>query len=80
MDQNKPDRSIDLSGAFCPVPIMETNKTIKLMRPGELLEVISTDEGSKMDIPAWCQRTGHRLETQSEANGVYRYYVRKKPA
>jgi tRNA 2-thiouridine synthesizing protein A len=43
-----------------------------------VLEVISTDLGSKMDIPAWCGRTGNRL-LHSEFDGkTFRYYVRKR--
>ncbi|HEX9628136.1 MAG TPA: sulfurtransferase TusA family protein [Acidiferrobacterales bacterium] len=78
MSSIKADRRIDLSGACCPVPIMETNKTIKTMQAGEVLEVISTDVGSHMDIPAWCRRTGNALLHQEAANGVYRYLIRRK--
>jgi tRNA 2-thiouridine synthesizing protein A len=78
MPQPKPDRSIDTSGQCCPVPMVETNRAIKTMQPGEVLEVISTDLGSKMDIPAWCSRTGNKL-VHSETDGpTFRYYVRKR--
>lgn len=78
MNKMKSDRCIDLSGSCCPVPIMETNKTMKTMQAGEVLEVISTDVGSRMDIPAWCRRTGNDLLHTEEADGVYRYLIRRK--
>jgi tRNA 2-thiouridine synthesizing protein A len=77
MTTPKPDRTIDTSGACCPVPMLETTRAIKTMQAGEVLEVISTDVGSKMDIPAWCGRTGNRL-LHSESDGkTFRFYVRK---
>ena len=76
---NKPARRIDTSGQCCPVPIIETNRAIKSMQPGEVLELISTDIGSRMDIPAWCHRTGHELLRVEEAGKTFRYYVRKRP-
>lgn len=77
-DTNKPARTIDTSGQCCPVPIVETNRAIKTLQPGEVLEVISTDIGSKMDIPAWCGRTGNKLLHMEEAGNTFRYYVRKR--
>jgi len=73
----KPDRSVDTSGQYCPAPIVETNRAIKAMQPGEVLELISTDIGSRMDIPAWCDRTGHELLHTEEEGKTLRYYVRK---
>ena len=77
-DSSKPARTIDTSGQCCPVPMMETNRAIKSLQPGEVLEMISTDTGSKMDIPAWCGRTGHELLRMVEEGKTFRYYVRKR--
>lgn len=77
MGDIKPDTTVDTSGHCCPVPIIETNRAIKKMNPGEVLEVISTDTGSKMDIPAWCARTGNQLLRTDDDGKTFRYYVRK---
>ena len=77
-NSSKPTRTIDTSGQCCPVPMVETNRTIKIMQPGDVLEVISTDIGSRMDIPAWCERTGHELLRVEEEGKTYRFYVRKR--
>jgi tRNA 2-thiouridine synthesizing protein A len=74
----KPARTIDTSGQCCPVPMMESNRAIKTMQPGEVLELIATDIGARMDIPAWCQRTGHKLLHVDEDGKTFRYYVRKR--
>ena len=78
MSDAKADRTVDTSGQCCPAPIVETNRAIKAMQPGEVLELISTDVGSRMDIPAWCDRTGHELLRAEEDGKTFRYYVRKR--
>ncbi len=78
MARPTPDRTIDTSGSCCPVPLVETNRAVKTMRPGEVLEVISTDLGSKTDIPAWCARTGRKLLHSESDGATFRYLVRKR--
>lgn len=78
MNPIKPDRTIDTSGSCCPVPMVETNRAIKAMQPGEVLELIATDIGARMDIAAWCARTQHPLLRVEEQGGTLRFYVRKR--
>jgi tRNA 2-thiouridine synthesizing protein A len=54
-------RTIDARGSFCPGPLMELIRAIREGRPGEVLVVYSTDSGSKIDIPKWVEKAGHRL-------------------
>jgi len=48
---------------------------------GQVLQVVSDDEGIKKDMPAWCETTGHEyLGLEEEINGNtihYKTYVRK---
>jgi TusA-related sulfurtransferase len=48
-------------GMKCPKPLFEVHKTIKSLDAGELLQVIADDPAFKLDIQAWCRRTGHDL-------------------
>jgi TusA-related sulfurtransferase len=73
----KPDAKLDCFGLLCPMPIIQTAKKIKEMKVGEVLEVISTDQGIKGDMPAWCKMSGHEFVGLEEEAGVYRVYVRK---
>ncbi|MHB1567458.1 MAG: sulfurtransferase TusA family protein [Acidiferrobacter sp.] len=74
----KSHHTLDTSGTCCPMPIVETNKAIKGMKAGEVLEIVATDPGTKMDIPSWCQRTGNTLVEHKEDGQTLRYYVRKR--
>lgn len=73
----KADAKLDCFGLLCPVPIIQTAKKIKEMKVGEVLEVISTDEGIKGDMPAWCKMSGQEFLGLEEEDGVYRVYIRK---
>ena len=53
--------SIDARGSFCPGPLMELIRGMKEAEVGDVLAVLSTDRGSKTDIPKWIEKAGHRL-------------------
>ncbi len=73
----KPDQVLDCRGLLCPLPVIKTNKAIKSLAAGQVLEMWATDPGSKPDILAWCRQTGHELLEVHEENGVYRFLIRK---
>jgi TusA-related sulfurtransferase len=54
-------RTIDARGSFCPGPLMELIRGIRESAPGTVLSVYSTDSGSRIDIPKWVDKAGHRL-------------------
>jgi tRNA 2-thiouridine synthesizing protein A len=54
-------RTIDARGSFCPGPLMELIRGIRESQPGTILAVYSTDSGSRIDIPKWVEKAGHRL-------------------
>lgn len=73
----KADEILDCLGLYCPVPISETAKKIKSVDAGKVLEVLSDDEGIKLDMPAWCKATGNEFLGVEEENGTFKAYVRK---
>jgi TusA-related sulfurtransferase len=78
MTEVKPTKVIDARGSFCPGPLMELIKSIKKGQPGDVFEVLSSDEGSKKDIPAWAEKAQHELVAVIPADGYVRFQVRKK--
>lgn len=75
------DVKLDTLGYFCPMPIILTSKKIKELTAGQVLEVVSDDEGIKKDMPAWCETTGHHMVGMEEENAtdkkIYKAYVKK---
>ena len=73
----KPDATLDCFGLLCPMPIIQTARKIKELQVGEVLEILSTDEGISGDMPAWCKMTGQEYLGLEKDGDVYRVYVRK---
>lgn len=72
-----PDKRIDCTGLFCPMPIVKTREAIQHLAVGQLLEMLSDDPGSEADMKSWAQITGHDLVDMARADGVWRFVVRK---
>jgi TusA-related sulfurtransferase len=53
--------TIDARGSFCPGPLMELIRGMKESEVGDVIAVLSTDKGSKTDIPKWVGKAGHTL-------------------
>ena len=70
-------QQIDARGSFCPGPLMELVRVIKEVEVGEVIDLLSSDEGSKKDIPAWITKAGHELIEIKEEDD-FRHFVVKK--
>ena len=68
---------VDARGQSCPGPLVTLAKALKEASSGDLLELLATDPGSRYDIPSWAEISGNELLESSEADGEYRYLVRK---
>jgi TusA-related sulfurtransferase len=70
-------RSIDARGMPCPGPLMSLIGAIREGAVGDVLEVLSSDEGSRTDIPAWISKAGHEMVEVIEEDEFVRFVVRK---
>jgi tRNA 2-thiouridine synthesizing protein A len=68
---------LDVTGTFCPLPILLSVKEIRKLATGDLLEIIGDDPGILEDMPIWCERAGHRLIEMAEEEGKIRSLVEK---
>ena len=71
------DATLDCKGFSCPMPIVKLAQKMKEIQPGQILELLADDVGSKVDVPAWCKRTGNEYLGMEEEGGVMRYYIKK---
>ncbi len=74
----KPDAILDCVHLSCPMPILKASGKIKEMEPGQVLKVLSDDEGIENDMPAWCRMTGNEYIGQIKEDDEYHVYIRKK--
>ena len=65
---------VDARGSFCPGPLMELVKTIKEQPQGTIIDLLSSDEGSLVDIPKWVEKANHKMIEIIEEDG-FRHFV-----
>lgn len=69
---------VDARGSACPGPLLEAKKAIGTVKVNEILEVISSDPGTKDDIPMWAKKVGHDFLGFVVSDGYDRLFVRRK--
>ena len=50
---------LDARRLLCPMPVIRAQNRIQELQAGDILHVICTDPGARLDIPAWCRVHGH---------------------
>ena len=70
-------RTIDARGSFCPGPLMELIRGIREAAVGDVIAVLSSDNGSRTDIPKWIDKAGHRLIATVARDGYDEIVVQK---
>lgn len=73
-----PSKVVDARGSACPGPLLEAKKGIGQVKVGEILEIKSSDPGTRNDIPAWANKVGHEYLGILEADGHDRLFVTRK--
>jgi len=52
-------------------------KAIGQIETGQVMEVLSADEGTRRDIPKWCTKKGFEYLGTIEESGFYKIFLRK---
>jgi cysteine desulfurase len=68
---------IDTLGLACPIPVIRLAEAIDDAAPGTTFEVLSDDEGAKVDIPVWCRMKHHEFLGREERARGWAFLVRK---
>ncbi len=71
------DKSVDARGTSCPGPLLAAKKAMGEIQSGQILEVLSADEGTKKDIPKWATKKKHEYLGTIEESGFFKIYVKK---
>lgn len=74
----KPNETLDARGLNCPMPIVKSMQAIKKIKVGQVLEILTTDPGSRNDIPVWAKATKQELLSFEELGpGSFRFLVKR---
>lgn len=75
--QVKADKSVDARGTSCPGPLLAAKKAIGQIEKGQIMEVLSADEGTRRDIPKWCNKKGFEYLGTIEESGFFKILMKK---
>ena len=73
------EQILDATGLLCPLPVLKLRKHLKSMKIGDLVIVLADDPAATIDIPHFCNETGHTLISQkATVSCATEYHVRKE--
>jgi len=61
MSPNNADSYLDVSGVCCPVPLIQLAKTVKDLKPGQVLAITGNDPIFEPSVRDFCQANGHAV-------------------
>jgi tRNA 2-thiouridine synthesizing protein A len=74
----KVDKTMDLKGLACPMPVVKVSKGIKEVEVGQVIKAVTTDPGSLTDFPAWAKTSGNEILKSEQAGSEINFYIQRK--
>ena len=73
----EPDEIVNLKGIRCPMAALTAKKAIDNAKPGQILEIISPELGTKMSIPWLSKRKNNKYLGMIKKDGDYHFFMQK---
>ena len=73
----EPERTLDVRGLKCPLPVLKARKAIAGIPVGALLEVLATDPAAMLDFRHYARQSGHTL-VSAEEGAELRFMLRRE--
>ena len=71
------DETLDVKGLLCPLPVLKAQKKLRAMASGAVLVLEATDPASVIDVPHFCNESGHRLIGQEDRDGTFVFRIER---
>ena len=73
------EQILNTTGLLCPLPVLKLRKYLKFMKIGDVVAILADDPAAAIDIPHFCNETGHTLISQKATGSrETEYKVRKE--
>jgi tRNA 2-thiouridine synthesizing protein A len=72
------DKTLDVKGLNCPLPILRAKKALTDMASGQVLQVVATDPGAVKDFAAFCKQTGNPLLSSVDSGAEFTFLIAKR--
>lgn len=71
------EKTMDLKGMPCPMPVVKVSKGIKEVEVGSVIEAITTDPGALSDFPAWARTSGNEIIKTEQDGDIIKFYIKR---
>jgi tRNA 2-thiouridine synthesizing protein A len=71
------DKVVDARGTACPGPLLAVKQAIADLPDGGIMEILSSDAGTKRDVPKWAEKKGYEYLGDFEESGYFTMYLKK---
>ncbi len=78
------DEDLDARGLLCPLPVLKARKRLAAMPAGAVLRMRADDPAAVVDVPHFCNESGHELLAVEDAAGSApdrperHYFIRRR--
>ena len=70
------DETLDCAGLLCPLPVLRAARHLRGMAEGAVLAVLATDRMAEIDLPHYCDQTGHLYLGMEPKGATTRHVIR----
>lgn len=72
------DDDLDAIGLLCPLPVLKARKRLAALQSGQVLRLQANDPAAVVDVPHYCNESGHILLGSEKLGDTHHYFIRKK--
>lgn len=77
-DNQSNETVLDLRGLRCPQPVLRAKKALRNVPSGGTLVLECTDPLTMIDVPHFCNQTGHALNGREQRGNLYIFTIVKR--
>ena len=70
-------KQVDARAMSCPGPLLEAKKSIGAVKVGEVLEIWSGSQDTRVNLSRWCKKLGHDFLGYIDEGGYDRLFVKR---
>lgn len=68
---------LDARGLQCPLPVLRTQKMLRSMKPGDILQVVATDPAAPYDFSDFCRVANMDLLETTQQDNEFIFTIKK---
>ena len=68
---------VDARGTACPGPLLDAKRAVADCPDGGIMSILSSDEGTIIDIQRWSKKMKHEYIGDFEDDGFWRVFMKK---